>query len=87
MGVTMPLVDLGPADDDNLRERLLTVLIDLGFSHEDQDAIEIGLGATMFQRRGEAVSVYRDAWRIDLHGSEDVVQVILAHLSSTEHNL
>lgn len=74
-------IDLCPADDHEILDRLQTALADLSFVADDSwHDTPIGLGLTRFRRGTQELTVFRDAWLVDLAADEAVVEEVLAAL-------
>ena len=70
------------ADDHEAIDKLQVVIGALGYVADDtwHDS-PLGMGLTRF-RRGEAeLTVFRDAWLVDVAGGEDAVNELLAALA------
>ena len=78
----MTRVDLCAADDYETRELLVTVIAELGGWVEDLvHESALGVGLHRFQLPAGEVTVFVDAWAVDLAGPNDLVQQILAAMS------
>ena len=80
-------VEVAAADDHAGRDRLQEVLSRLGYlGNTDELDVEFGSGLSRF-RRGEAeVSVFCDAWVVDLVGPPEAVQEIVATLAGRDYD-
>ena len=80
-------VELAAADDHAARDRLQHVLSQLGYlGNTDESDVEIGTGLSRF-RRGEAeVTVFCDAWVVDLVGAPESVREIVATLAGRDYD-
>jgi hypothetical protein len=67
-------VVIAAADDPDAHDRLLATLAELGARFEDGD---LGVGLSRFEIAGQSVTVYRDAWHVDLEGPEELVTRIV----------
>lgn len=76
------LVEICAADDAQGIAHLLTALDSVGaLSDEFKDA-DLGVGLNRFRVGTDELTVYRDAWRVDLHGPDELVKRLLELLSS-----
>ncbi len=79
-------VEICSRDDDETIDRLLAVLADLGASTDDDFArpeeVGLGTGLNHFRIGNESVSLFADAWSVDLAGPTELVQSIVRALSS-----
>ena len=72
--------DICASDDYDTRDRLLAALGELGGAHEgDSDALGVGLHRFRFPA-GE-LSVFIDAWSVDLDGPDALVRQVLQLIS------
>lgn len=74
--------DICAGDDYDSVERLQQVLGDLGWVADDtwHDS-PLGVGLTRFRRRDQELSVFRDAWLVDVAGPADAVRDVLRAMS------
>jgi hypothetical protein len=80
MGVTR--IDVCASDDFDTIARLQAVLGELGWVADDtwHDS-PLGVGLTRFRRGADELTVYRDAWVVDLAASEAAVNQVAERLS------
>lgn len=76
-------VDICAADDYETQERLQAVLRELGIMADDtwHDDPGFGTGLTRYRFGSQELSVYKDAWVVDLAGPEDLVNRVLEAMS------
>ena len=72
--------DICASDDYDTRDRLLAALGELGGTHDgDSDALGVGLHRYRFP--GGELSVFIDAWSVDLDGPDALVRQVLQLIS------
>jgi hypothetical protein len=78
----MERADICAADDHDAVERFQAVLGELGWVADDtwHDS-PLGVGLTRFRRGRAELTVFRDAWLVDVAGPADAVRDILAALA------
>ncbi len=78
----MNRADVCAGDDHDAVERLQVVLSALGWLADDtwHDS-PLGVGLTRFRRGADELTVYRDAWLVDVAGPADAVAAILSAMS------
>ena len=78
----MERADVCAADDHEAVDRLQAVLSELGWVADDtwHDS-PLGVGLTRFRRGDHELSVFRDAWLVDVAGPADAVRDVLAAMS------
>ncbi len=78
--------DICRADDYATQERLLAVLRKLAFVADDtwHDEPSFGLGVSRYQKHDAELTVFRDAWMVDIAGPTEIVNIVLEHLA-TDH--
>ncbi len=78
----MTRIDVCASDDYDAIGRLQAVLGELGWVADDtwHDS-PLGVGLTRFRRAADELTVYRDAWVVDLAASEAVVNQVIERLS------
>jgi hypothetical protein len=80
MGVTH--ADICGADDDDGIDRLQSVLRELGFlGNTDNFDSSLGVGLSEFRRGADELTVFIDAWVVDIAGPEAAVREVVAALS------
>ncbi|QDU22836.1 hypothetical protein [Urbifossiella limnaea] len=78
----MTRIDVCASDDHDAIDRLQAVLGELGWVADDNwHDSPLGLGLTRFRRGGDELTVFRDAWAVDLAGSEAAVHQLAERLS------
>lgn len=81
MGMTR--IDICSAMDEETIARLQTALGELGFVADDNwHDSPIGVGLSRYRCDADEVSVFIDAWSVDLAGPELAVQRIVSLLSN-----
>lgn len=87
MGGELERVEVASADDHAGRDHLQLVLSRLGYlGNTDDRDVEIGAGLSRFLRGETEVSVFADAWVVDLVGPPEAVQEILATLAGGDYD-
>jgi len=78
----MTRIDVCASDDHDAIARLQAVLGELGWVADDtwHDS-PLGVGLTRFRRGADELTIYRDAWAVDLAGPEAVVNQVAERLS------
>ena len=75
----MERADVCAGDDHDAVERLQVVLGELGWLADDSwHDSPLGLGLTRFRRGADELTVYRDAWLVDVAGPAEAVRAILS---------
>jgi hypothetical protein len=76
-------IDLCASDDHETQERLQAVLRELGIIADDtwHDEPGFGTGLTRYRLGGQELTVFKDAWVVDLAGPDELVNRVLAALS------
>ncbi len=69
-------VDICDSDDHEMRNRLLAALHRIGAAAEEGD-LDFGVGLNRFRLDGEGLTVFMDAWGIDLAGPDGPVRRVL----------
>lgn len=76
-------VDICASDDYESRERLFAALAEIGAAPEgDSDWAELGVGLHRFRIGFETLTVFIDAWTVDLEGPDDRVRQVLQLISA-----
>jgi len=69
------------SDDCDAIDRLQAVLAELGVLADDTwHDTPIGTGLTRYRRGADELTVFRDAWIVDVAGPDDLVRLILERL-------
>lgn len=78
----MERADICASDDHDTVERLQAVLAELGWLADDtwHDS-PLGVGLTRFRRGADELTVFRDAWLVDVAGPAGAVRDILAAMA------
>jgi hypothetical protein len=76
-------IDLCHSDDEDTKSRLLEVIAEMEGRTLDDDGNDGGLGAgvSRFQVGASEVTVYVDAWGVDVAGPEPLVRRLLAAMA------
>jgi hypothetical protein len=75
-------IDICHNDDAGCECRLLAVIAHLGGRPGDADADgELAVGVNRFLFGDEELSVYKDAWGVDVAGPEPLVRKVLAGMA------
>jgi len=79
--MTMNRAEICHADDFDTMDRLQAVLAGLGIVADDSwHDSEFGLGLTKLRKGDQVLTVFRDAWIVDIAGPDDLVNEVLAAL-------
>jgi hypothetical protein len=77
----MQRADICSAEDYETMDRLQAVLAGLGIVADDSwHDSSFGLGLTRYRKGEREISVFRDAWVVDIAGPDDLVNEVLAAL-------
>jgi hypothetical protein len=76
-------IDICASDDYATRERLLAALHEIGGAHEG-DWSELGVGLHRFHCPGGELTLFIDAWYVDLEGPDELVRRVLAEMERAE---
>ena len=77
-------VDLCHSEGHDTNERLEEVIAELGGRADDPDAAGIGPGLNRFRLGAEELTVFQDAWGVDLAGPEPLVRRILSRMAGLD---
>ena len=77
-------VDLCHSDDHDTIEQLAAVIAELGGRTDDGDAVGVGPGLNRFRFGADEVTVFQDAWGVDLAGPEPLVRQILSRMAGLD---
>lgn len=78
--------DVCAADDYECLDRLRAALAELGGVADDNwHDTPLGVGLTRFRFGERELTVFKDAWLVDIAGPADIVDDILAALSGRSH--
>lgn len=75
--------DICASDDYDTRGRLLSVLAAVGAAHEG-DWEALGVGLHRFRVGAKTLSVFIDAWIVDIEGPDKLVQQVLLLISGRD---
>lgn len=77
--------DICAADDFDTQAKLVEVLRDLGFVADDtwHDDPTFGVGLTRYRLGGQELTVFKDAWVVDVAGSDELVNAVLRALAGS----
>ncbi len=79
----MTRADICGADDDDGIDRLQAALRDRGFlGNTDNHDSALGVGLSHFRRGPDEVTVFIDAWCVDIAGPDELVREVVDALSS-----
>jgi hypothetical protein len=82
-------VTIAAADDFDAHDRLLAALAETGATAEpivsisgfaasrEPEQVELGLGLNEFFVGSQRLTVYRDAWQVDLEGPDNLVKQVV----------
>jgi hypothetical protein len=80
-------VDVCTTEDEDTKAALLAALAAVGAVYDEDDPrdssdVALGVGLHRFRTaRGEALTVFADAWGVDLDGPDELVNRVLAILA------
>ncbi|MEO2088978.1 MAG: hypothetical protein ABGY75_05710 [Gemmataceae bacterium] len=76
-------IDICAADDHETQARLQAVLRELGIIADDtwHDEPGFGTGLTRYRLGDQELTVFKDAWVVDLAGPDELVNRVLATMS------
>ncbi|MFM8272833.1 MAG: hypothetical protein ACKODX_10930 [Gemmata sp.] len=77
--------DICASDDYDARERLLAALAEVGGASEGDRESALGVGLNRFTVGPEALTVFVDAWTVDLEGPDELVRQVLQLISTRDH--
>ena len=78
----MTRVDVCHSDDHDTVARLVEVIAELGGrSDADSDDPGLGTGLHRFRVGGDELTVFKDAWGVDLAGPDALVRRVLAAMA------
>ena len=72
--------DICASDDYETRERLAVALGVLGAAPEEDGEGSLGTGLHRFRVGFELLTIFIDAWTVDIEGPDELVQRVLAEL-------
>jgi hypothetical protein len=75
-------VEICPSDDETVIQRLLVALQAAGAMYDDFIDGSLGVGLSRFRIGEQVLTVFRDAWLVDLEGPDDLVKRVVEILSS-----
>ena len=79
----MTRADICAANDDDGIDRLQAALRERGFlGNSDNHDSALGVGLSHFRRGPDEVTVFIDAWLVDLAGPDELVREVVEALSS-----
>jgi hypothetical protein len=73
--------DICASDDYETRQRLLSALAEVGAANEG-DWEALGVGLHRFRVGFEALTVFIDAWQVDIEGPDELVRQVLQLIST-----
>jgi hypothetical protein len=76
--------DICSSDDHDTTNRLMVVLGELGAVREG-DWEALGVGLHRFRVLGGELTLFVDAWCVDLEGPEEIVRRVLAELGRRDY--
>jgi hypothetical protein len=76
----MTRADICSSDDYETRDRLVSAIRELG-GRIDGEEWAIGVGLTRFRIGAEELSVFTDAWFVDIAGPDELVKRVLAAMA------
>ena len=74
--------DICASDDYETRERLLNALAEIGAVNEGDWESALGVGLNHFRAGFETLTVFIDAWQVDIEGPDELVQQVLQLISA-----
>ncbi len=75
--------DVCASDDHDTRDRLLSAIHELGGT-PDGDSEGLGGGLHRFRFLGGELSVFIDAWLVDIAGPDVLVELVLAEMARAD---
>jgi hypothetical protein len=77
--------DIGPREDDAAQTALLEALAAVGAAPEDDSALDVPLptGLHRFRAGTEVLTVFVDAWLVDLEGPDELVKRVLESMAAS----
>lgn len=78
----MTRADVCSADDFDTQAKLVQVLRDLGFVADDtwHDDPTFGVGLSRYRLAERELTVFKDAWIVDIAGPQELVEAVLRGL-------
>jgi hypothetical protein len=76
--------DICASDDYETRERLLNALAEIGAANEGDWESSLGVGLHRFRVGFETLTVFIDAWTVDIEGPDALVQQVLQLISGQD---
>ncbi len=78
----MHRTDICSADDFDTQAKLVAALRDLGFVADDtwHDDPTFGVGLTRYRLDDRELTVFKDAWIVDIAGPQELVEAVLRGL-------
>jgi hypothetical protein len=76
--------DICASDDYETRERLLNALAEIGAPSEADAESSLGVGLHRFRVGFETLTVFIDAWQVDIEGPDELVQQVLQLISTAD---
>jgi hypothetical protein len=74
--------DVCASDDYETRERLLGALAEIGATGEADWESSLGVGLHRFRVGFETLTVFVDAWQVDVEGPDELVRRVVELISS-----
>ena len=76
--------DVCRADDYATQERLIGILRSMAFVADDtwHDELNFGLGVSRYRKEEIELTLFRDAWMVDIAGPTEIVHEVLEHLAA-----
>ncbi len=82
----MERVDICTTDDFATRHRLAEALGELGYlGNTDYADLDLGPGLSRYHRGDDEVTVFIDAWSVDVAGPSDRVRDLLARMAGRDY--
>ena len=72
--------DICASDDYDTRDRLMAAIGELGGTPDDHSEA-LGVGLHRFHLPGGELTVFADAWTVDIEGPDDLVRQVLQLIS------
>lgn len=77
-------IDICHSSDPDCEARLLEVIAGLGGrADDDWHESSLGVGVQRFRIGGDELTVYKDAWGVDVAGPEPLVRRVLAGMAGS----
>jgi hypothetical protein len=76
--------DVCASDDYETREQLLRALAEIGAANEGDWESSLGVGLHRFRVGFETLTIFIDAWSVDIEGPDELVRQVLQLISGRD---